>query len=91
MHSKIEFPMPVSYTHLICLFEEGLQPDDVRRLCLMACEHCSGTAAVFSGSDSSGYRYAVGNISVSYTHLYIHMFATSELNSFLYCIVYIEE
>lgn len=47
----------------ICLFEEGLQPDDVRRLCLMACEHCSGTAAVFSGSDSSGYRYAVGNIS----------------------------
>ncbi len=44
----------------VLLFEEGLTPDSVRRLCTLVMESCGGRCAVFSGSDADGYKYAVG-------------------------------
>ncbi len=41
-------------------FEDGLSPDSLRRFCTALCGACSGMAAVFSGSDEQGYRYALG-------------------------------
>lgn len=41
------------------LFFDGLGPDGVRRLASAAAEVCSGRAAVFSGSDGEGYKYAL--------------------------------
>jgi alanyl-tRNA synthetase len=44
-----------------CLvFEPGLDPDGVRRLADAVLSVCGGVAAVFSGADGEGYRYAVG-------------------------------
>ncbi len=48
-------------TKNICLFEESLVPNDLRRFCLMLCERCGGVAAVFSGNDADGYHYALGS------------------------------
>lgn len=48
-------------TKNICLFEENLMPNDLRKFCLLLCEHCSGTAAVCSGNDQTGYKYAIGS------------------------------
>ena len=42
------------------LFEEGLSPDSLRRLCVELMGSCIGRCAVFSGSDEEGYAYAVG-------------------------------
>ena len=42
------------------LFEEGLDPDSVRRLCAEVLEVCGGRCAVFSGDDQTGWAYAVG-------------------------------
>ena len=42
------------------VFEDGLDPDGVRRLADAVMTACAGTAAVFSGSDEAGYKYAVG-------------------------------
>ncbi|MGN1001952.1 MAG: alanyl-tRNA editing protein [Oscillospiraceae bacterium] len=44
----------------LLLFEEGLMPDGVRRLCDAVMQTCGGRCAVFSGDDAGGYRYAVG-------------------------------
>ena len=41
------------------LFEEGLTPDGVRKLCVAVIEKCGGRCAVFSGADGEGYRYAI--------------------------------
>jgi alanyl-tRNA synthetase len=44
-----------------CLvFEPGLSPDGVRRLADAVMTACGGVAAVFSGSDEEGYKYALG-------------------------------
>ena len=40
-------------------FEEGLEPDGVRRLAVAVAETCGGLAAVFSGKDGEGYKYAL--------------------------------
>jgi len=48
-------------TESICLFEKELTPNDLRKFCLLLCERCSGMAAVFSGSDETGYKYALGS------------------------------
>lgn len=48
-------------TKNICCFEDNLMPNDLRKLCLLLCERCSGTVAVFSGNDDTGYKYALGN------------------------------
>jgi len=42
------------------LFEEGLSPDGLRRLCDAVLHTCGGRCACFSGDDASGYKYAIG-------------------------------
>ncbi len=44
------------------LFEEGLAPDALRRLCVEVMETCGGRCAAFSGDDESGWAYAVGEL-----------------------------
>ena len=44
----------------VLLFEEGLSPDGLRRLCDGVLHSCGGRCAVFSGTDGQGYKYAVG-------------------------------
>ena len=44
----------------VTLFEEGLSPDSLRRLCVELMEGCGGRCAVFSGSDETGWAYALG-------------------------------
>ena len=44
----------------VLLFEEGLSPDSLRRLCVELMAVCGGRCAVFSGSDEDGYAYALG-------------------------------
>lgn len=50
-----------SGTGNICVFEPGLAPNDLRRFCLLLCGKCSGTAAIFSGDEDMGYKYAIGS------------------------------
>lgn len=42
------------------LFEDGLSPDGLRRLCDAVLHSCGGRCACFSGTDGWGYKYAVG-------------------------------
>ncbi len=42
------------------LFQPDLTADGVRRLAVAVMEVCGGWAAVFSGSDGSGYKYCIG-------------------------------
>jgi len=44
----------------VVLFEDGLSPDALRRLCDAVLRTCGGRCACFSGSDGWGYKYAVG-------------------------------
>ena len=44
----------------ICLFEEGLEANDLRRLLNAAVGKCGRLCAVFTGNDESGYRYVIG-------------------------------
>ena len=44
----------------VTLFEEGLTPDALRRLCVEVMEVCGGRCAAFSGSDEAGWAYAIG-------------------------------
>lgn len=44
----------------IVLFEDGLDAEGVRKLAAAVMEVCGGRAAVFSGSDAEGYKYAIG-------------------------------
>lgn len=44
----------------VLLFQEGLSPDSLRRLCDKVLQDCGGRCACFSGSDGAGYKYAVG-------------------------------
>ena len=44
----------------VLLFEEGLAPDALRRLCVELMEVCGGRCVAFSGDDESGWAYAVG-------------------------------
>lgn len=48
----------------ICLFEKDLAPNDLRKFCLLLCEQCNHVAVVFSGSDETGYKYALGSTSL---------------------------
>ena len=41
---------------------DGLTPDGVRRAAIAIQETCGGRAAVFSGEEESGYKYAVGQV-----------------------------
>ena len=42
------------------VFEPGLSPDGLRRLCDALLQVCPGRCACFSGEDGKGYKYAVG-------------------------------
>ncbi|MBR4194804.1 MAG: alanyl-tRNA editing protein [Oscillospiraceae bacterium] len=44
----------------VLLFEEGLAPDALRRLCVEVMELCGGRCAAFSGDDENGWAYAIG-------------------------------
>ena len=44
----------------VVLFEEGLSPDALRRLCDAVLHTCGGRCACFSGGEGRGYQYAVG-------------------------------
>lgn len=44
----------------VLLFQEGLTPDGLRRLCDAVLHTCSGRCACFSGSETEGYKYAMG-------------------------------
>jgi len=44
----------------VLLFEEGLSPDGLRRLCDVVLHACGGRCACFSGTDGQGYKYAIG-------------------------------
>lgn len=46
----------------VLLFEEGLTPDSLRRLCDAVLQTCGGRCACFSGVDGQGYKYAVGQL-----------------------------
>ena len=46
----------------VLLFEEGLSPDSLRRLCDAVLHTCSGRCACFSGSEEAGYKYAIGQL-----------------------------
>ena len=44
----------------LLLFEDGMEPTDLRRLADMVMDSCGGICAIFSGSDETGYKYAMG-------------------------------
>ena len=46
----------------VVLFEDGLSPDALRRLCDAVLHTCGGRCACFSGEDVSGYKYAIGQL-----------------------------
>ena len=46
----------------VLLFEEGLSPDSLRRLCDAVLHTCSGRCACFSGTEETGYKYAIGQL-----------------------------
>ena len=41
------------------IFEDGLNPDGVRRLADAVMSRCAGLVAIFSGDDEKGYKYAL--------------------------------
>ncbi len=45
----------------VVLFENGLTPDGVRRLCAAVVERCGGRCVCLSGQDGEGYKYAMGH------------------------------
>ena len=46
----------------VLLIEGDMASESVRRLCAAVMDTCGGRCAVFAGSDSQGYKYAVGQI-----------------------------
>ena len=44
----------------VILFQDGLSPDGLRRLCDNVLQVCGGRCACFSGDDEIGYKYAIG-------------------------------
>ena len=45
----------------ILIFANALTPDELRQFSLILSERCSAAAAVFSGDDGHGYRYAISD------------------------------
>ncbi len=44
----------------LCLFDEGLEAIEMRRLLNRAADKCGKLCGVFSGNDETGYRYVIG-------------------------------
>ncbi|MCF0138045.1 MAG: alanyl-tRNA editing protein [Oscillospiraceae bacterium] len=49
----------------ICIFDDVLEEPALRDIVNVAAEKCGGVAAVFSGSDETGYRYIIGSKNVN--------------------------
>ena len=47
-------------TGAVVLFQDGLTPDGLRRLCDKVLHSCGGRCTCFSGDDQEGYKYAIG-------------------------------
>ena len=47
---------------MVCLFENGLSADDMRRFATIVASKRGVTAAVLCGDDENGYRYAVASL-----------------------------
>ncbi len=45
----------------VCIKDDGLTADGVRRAAIAVQETCGGRAAIFSGDEETGYKYAVGD------------------------------
>lgn len=63
LRTKLEAQIVSSITPTegsICLFDEGLEANDLRRLLNAAVGKCGRLCGVFSGNDESGYRYVIG-------------------------------
>lgn len=45
----------------LCLLEEGLQPDALRRFCLLLTGRCTGVAAVLSEREPGQFQFALGS------------------------------
>lgn len=46
----------------VCIKVDGLSADGVRRAAIAVQETCGGRAAIFSGNEENGYKYAVGQL-----------------------------
>lgn len=44
----------------LCLFDEGLEALEMRRLLGRATQRCEGICGIFSGNDTEGYRFVIG-------------------------------
>ena len=63
LRSKLETHTVASITPTegsLCLFDEGLEALEMRRLLNAAAEKCGRLCGVFSGSDEDGYRFVIG-------------------------------
>ncbi len=45
----------------LVVFEENCTPGELRRFCLILSERCGGFAAVLSGNETDGWKYALGS------------------------------
>lgn len=45
----------------VCLFDNDIEPGNLRRYCNIVIERCSGFAALFTGSNEAGYKYIIGS------------------------------
>ena len=61
----------------VLLFEDDLTSDDIRKLAGLLAEKCGGRAALFSGNDADGYKYALAETNGDLRAL------TKEMNSVL--------
>ena len=48
-------------TQNLCLFEEHMDASKLRPYCNALMEKCTGVVAVFTGDDSTGYKYVIGS------------------------------
>lgn len=48
----------------ICLFEEGLAPEEMRRFALLLAGRCTGTASVFCAGGAGAFRYVLASAAV---------------------------
>lgn len=45
----------------ICLFEDEIDSNNLRRFCNALIEHLTGIVAIFTGSDTDGYKYIIAS------------------------------
>lgn len=45
----------------ICLFDDEIDPGDLRKYCNAIMERCTGIVAIFIGSNENGFKYIIGS------------------------------